>query len=81
MYVPAKFASLRLVDCIFTRLGTNDNLEANSSTVSLNREALSTDSAVQRYMLQGATNFDLLSALGNALSPNVLLWLSLLVSS
>ena len=34
MYVPAKFASVRIVDRIFTRLGTGDNLEDNSSTVS-----------------------------------------------
>jgi hypothetical protein len=32
-YVPAKFASLRVVDRIFTRIGTEDNLELNSSTV------------------------------------------------
>ncbi|CAM6026782.1 unnamed protein product [Sphagnum balticum] len=31
-YVPAKFASLRVVDRIFTRIGTEDNLELNSST-------------------------------------------------
>nr|XP_017235753.1 PREDICTED: DNA mismatch repair protein MSH4 isoform X3 [Daucus carota subsp. sativus] len=31
-YVPANFATLRAVDRIFTRMGTGDNLESNSST-------------------------------------------------
>ncbi|CAA7403609.1 unnamed protein product [Spirodela intermedia] len=31
-YIPARFASLRVVDRIFTRIGTGDNLEYNSST-------------------------------------------------
>ncbi|CAI9095768.1 OLC1v1031774C1 [Oldenlandia corymbosa var. corymbosa] len=31
-YVPARFASVRIVDRIFTRMGTMDNLESNSST-------------------------------------------------
>ncbi|CAM6083505.1 unnamed protein product [Calypogeia fissa] len=31
-YVPANFASFRIVDHLFTRLGTGDNLELNSST-------------------------------------------------
>lgn len=32
-YVPACFSTLRAVDRIFTRMGTVDNLESNSSTV------------------------------------------------
>ena len=32
-YVPACFSTLRVVDRIFTRMGTVDNLESNSSTV------------------------------------------------
>ncbi|KAL1069133.1 hypothetical protein V6Z11_D12G245400 [Gossypium hirsutum] len=32
-YVPAHFATIRVVDRIFTRMGTMDNLESNSSTV------------------------------------------------
>ncbi|KAK9142949.1 hypothetical protein Syun_012349 [Stephania yunnanensis] len=31
-YIPARFASLRVVDRIFTRMGTGDNIESNSST-------------------------------------------------
>ncbi|CAB4279518.1 unnamed protein product [Prunus armeniaca] len=31
-YVPARFSTLRVVDRIFTRMGTVDNLESNSST-------------------------------------------------
>ncbi|KAL3829897.1 hypothetical protein ACJIZ3_018699 [Penstemon smallii] len=31
-YVPARFATLRVVDRIFTRMGTVDSLESNSST-------------------------------------------------
>ncbi|XP_065632853.1 DNA mismatch repair protein MSH4 [Quercus suber] len=32
-YVPARFSTFRVVDRIFTRMGTVDNLESNSSTV------------------------------------------------
>lgn len=32
-YIPARFATFRAVDRIFTRMGTVDNLESNSSTV------------------------------------------------
>ena len=32
-YVPAQFASIRVVDHIFTRIGNGDNVENNSSTV------------------------------------------------
>ncbi|KAL0542098.1 hypothetical protein IC582_022187 [Cucumis melo] len=32
-YVPAHFSTLRVVDRIFTRMGTDDSLESNSSTV------------------------------------------------
>ncbi|KAF3772431.1 DNA mismatch repair protein [Nymphaea thermarum] len=31
-YVPAKFASVRVIDQIFTRIGIGDNIECNSST-------------------------------------------------
>eukprot|EP00897_Mesotaenium_endlicherianum_P005294 jgi/Mesen1/4793/ME000243S03968 len=31
-YVPARFASFRIVDHLFTRIGTGDSLETNSST-------------------------------------------------
>ncbi|KAK6947560.1 DNA mismatch repair protein MutS, C-terminal [Dillenia turbinata] len=31
-YVPARFSTIRVVDRIFTRMGTVDNLESNSST-------------------------------------------------
>ncbi|XP_038678894.1 DNA mismatch repair protein MSH4 isoform X2 [Tripterygium wilfordii] len=31
-YVPARFSTIRIVDRIFTRMGTVDNLESNSST-------------------------------------------------
>ncbi|CDP09986.1 unnamed protein product [Coffea canephora] len=31
-YIPARFATVRIVDRIFTRMGTMDNLELNSST-------------------------------------------------
>ncbi|KAI5655731.1 hypothetical protein M9H77_32918 [Catharanthus roseus] len=31
-YVPAQFATVRIVDRIFTRMGTTDSLESNSST-------------------------------------------------
>lgn len=31
-YVPASFASIRLVDQIFTRFGTSDSIESNASS-------------------------------------------------
>lgn len=31
-YIPARFATIRVVDRIFTRMGAVDNLESNSST-------------------------------------------------
>lgn len=31
-YVPASWASFRLTDCIFSRIGTDDDMEHNSST-------------------------------------------------
>nr|XP_043610732.1 DNA mismatch repair protein MSH4 [Erigeron canadensis] len=31
-YIPARFATIRVVDRVFTRMGTVDNLESNSST-------------------------------------------------
>ena len=31
-FVPAKFASVRLVDKLFTRIGTSDCIESNSSS-------------------------------------------------
>lgn len=31
-FVPAKFASLRVVDRLFTRIGTSDSIETNSSS-------------------------------------------------
>lgn len=32
-YVPARFSTIRVVDRVFTRMGSMDNLESNSSTV------------------------------------------------
>jgi DNA mismatch repair protein MSH4 len=31
-FVPAKFASFRIVDKLFTRIGTDDSMESNAST-------------------------------------------------
>ena len=31
-FVPAKFASVRVVDKLFTRIGTSDSIETNSSS-------------------------------------------------
>ncbi|KAJ8538684.1 hypothetical protein K7X08_029980 [Anisodus acutangulus] len=37
-YIPARFATLRVVDRIFTRMGTMDSLESNSSTFMTEKE-------------------------------------------
>lgn len=31
-YVPAQFASIRIIDQIFTRFGTSDSIESNASS-------------------------------------------------
>ena len=37
-FVPAKFASVRLVDKLFTRIGTSDSIESNSSSFMVEME-------------------------------------------
>lgn len=66
-YVPAHFATLRVVDRIFTRMGTLDNLESNSSTVNFPNISLKITkpfsiSYVYYYSIKG--NLSLLSSLG-----------------
>ena len=36
--VPAKYASLRLIDKLFTRIGTSDSIETNSSSFMVERQ-------------------------------------------
>ena len=47
-FVPASYASLRLADHIFTRIGSDDDIETNSSTFML--EVWQIDSWVCPYM-------------------------------
>ncbi|OEL24925.1 DNA mismatch repair protein MSH4 [Dichanthelium oligosanthes] len=49
-YVPAQFASLRVVDRIFTRIGNGDNVENNSSTDYLTKQLTCTISS-QRSLI------------------------------
>lgn len=46
-YVPADFASFRIADRIFTRIGSDDSIEANASSFALECQELS-------YILQVA---------------------------
>lgn len=48
-FIPAKFASFRIVDKLFTRIGTDDNMETNSGTfmVEMNEVA---------YIIQNVSN-------------------------
>jgi len=50
-FVPAKFASLRLVDKLFTRIGTSDSIETNSSSfmVEMQETAHIVNHATERY--------------------------------
>ncbi|KAL6046684.1 MutS protein msh4 [Balamuthia mandrillaris] len=52
-YVPASFASFRLVDRLFTRIGTGDNMETNSSTfmVEMRETAFIVQNATDRSLI------------------------------
>lgn len=50
-FVPAEYASLRLADQIFARVGTDDDIETNSSTFTLE---------VNKLLLNFATNLGIL---------------------
>ncbi len=52
-YVPAKFASFRLIDKLFTRIGTDDSLETNSSTFMVEMKEIS-------YIIQNVTDRSLI---------------------
>lgn len=61
-YVPAHFATLRVVDRIFTRMGALDNLELNSSTVNFPNISLKimkpfSFSYVYYYYIKGNLSF------------------------
>ncbi|KAL0324551.1 UNVERIFIED_CONTAM: DNA mismatch repair protein MSH4 [Sesamum calycinum] len=49
-YVPARFATLRVVDRIFTRMGTMDSVESNSSTPTRIPEKLISD--MSKYQIE-----------------------------
>ena len=50
--VPAKFASVGVVDKLFTRVGTSDSIETNSSSfmVEMQETAHIVNHATERYM-------------------------------
>lgn len=52
-YVPAQFASFRLIDKLFTRIGTDDSLETNSSTFMVEMKEIS-------YIIQNVTDRSLI---------------------
>ncbi|XAR70476.1 hypothetical protein NMG60_11027331 [Bertholletia excelsa] len=64
-YIPACFATLRVVDRIFTRMGTVDNLESNSST-------FMTEMKETAFIMQNASNRSLIvmDELGRATSSS-----------
>ncbi|XP_057787033.1 DNA mismatch repair protein MSH4 isoform X4 [Salvia miltiorrhiza] len=64
-YVPAQFATLRVVDRIFTRMGTMDNVESNSST-------FMTEMKETAFILQNASHRSLIvvDELGRATSSS-----------
>ncbi|XP_010538470.1 PREDICTED: DNA mismatch repair protein MSH4 [Tarenaya hassleriana] len=64
-YVPARFATIRVVDRIFTRMGTMDNLESNSST-------FMTEMRETAFIMQNVSNRSLIvvDELGRATSSS-----------
>ncbi len=66
-YVPAEFASMRIVDRLFTHLNTADSLETNSSSFMNEMKNMN-------YILQNATNRSLviIDELGRGTIPNML---------
>ncbi|XP_018447150.1 DNA mismatch repair protein MSH4 isoform X1 [Raphanus sativus] len=64
-YVPARFATMRVVDRIFTRMGTMDNLESNSST-------FMTEMRETAFIMQNVSNRSLIvmDELGRATSSS-----------
>ena len=56
-FVPAKFASVRLVDKLFTRIGTSDSIESNSSSfmVEMQETAHIVNHATERCVTTHAT--------------------------
>ncbi|KAK1286211.1 DNA mismatch repair protein MSH4 [Acorus calamus] len=70
-YVPARFASLRIVDRIFTRIGTSDSVESNSSTfmTEMKETAFLMQNVTPRYTIF-ATHMERLSELAS-MYPNV----------
>ncbi|KAL8552795.1 hypothetical protein ACS0TY_001467 [Phlomoides rotata] len=64
-YVPARFATLRVVDRIFTRMGTMDSVESNSST-------FMTEMKEMAFILQNASHRSLIvvDELGRATSSS-----------
>ena len=62
--VPAKFASVRVVDKLFTRIGTSDSIETNSSSfmVEMQETAHIVNHATERYVSTCATNRALLAS-------------------
>ena len=72
--VPAKFASVRLVDKLFTRIGTSDSIETNSSSfmVEMQETAHIVNHATERwdpvtitcliYNISGTVHFTLLAS-------------------
>jgi DNA mismatch repair protein MSH4 len=52
-FVPAKFASLRVVDKLFIRIGTDDNMESNSGSFLVEMKEIA-------YIIQNATNRSLI---------------------
>lgn len=51
-FVPAEYASFRITDSLFSRLGTDDNLEANASTFMVEMREVA-------YILSNVTNASL----------------------
>jgi DNA mismatch repair protein MSH4 len=52
-FVPAKFASIRVVDKLFTRIGTDDSMESNASTFMVEMKEMA-------HIVQNATNKSLI---------------------
>lgn len=72
-FVPAKFACVRVVDKLFTRIGTSDSIETNSSSfmVEMQETAHIVNHASERYAVLSFVAAGTRTELAKSISPGI----------